>query len=250
MLVVPLSLVLSTSSSRGNAFRWCWGLIMRLTAAPPYSQLAAHYDRFVGRRAVPSRAARLRIQVCASRGFDFPASRILVVGSGLLARNVGVALAWCRSMPSIARHKCWGSPSAVAAGSLVRSCCGITERSFLPQPVDLITMFSFTLNLEVSVAALSEVLESVWAQPAAWRFLDRRFPDTAPERDSPARIAVAHRREFSSVDRVVSAWNRYSLSTPRPPIRRTSLRPAACSGGAPRPTRPLRICFSRRARSR
>jgi ubiquinone/menaquinone biosynthesis C-methylase UbiE len=70
----------------------------------------------------------------------------------------------------------WGVPvyavdrSPQMLGIAARRCrrlpCTLLLRDFhhlvLPETVDLITMFSFTLNLHESAAALSEILDSVW----------------------------------------------------------------------------------------
>jgi ubiquinone/menaquinone biosynthesis C-methylase UbiE len=133
---------------------------MRLTAAPPYSQLAAHYDRFVG-RAQFRHAQRIFEYSVRKQGLRFSSVADFGCGSGLLARHV--ASRWRVPVYAIDR-----SPQML--GIAVRRCrrlpCTFLLRDYrtlvLPQPVDLITMFSFTLNLELSVAALSEVLESVW----------------------------------------------------------------------------------------
>lgn len=149
----------------------------------PYSRLAVHYDGFVGY--AQFRQARRIFEHCVRRlGLHFSSAADFGCGTGLFARHL--ALHWDVPVYAIDR-----SPQML--GIAAQRCrglgCSLLLRDYrnviLPQPVHLITMFSFTLNLVESAQALEQVLESVWRNlmpGGSWivDFLTPRQPLTPP----------------------------------------------------------------------
>jgi ubiquinone/menaquinone biosynthesis C-methylase UbiE len=133
---------------------------MRPSAALPYSSLATRYDRFVGH--AQFHQVRRIFEHCVRRhALRFSRVADLGCGSGLFARHL--ASRWGVPVYAVDR-----SPQmlGIAARRCRRLPCTLLLRDFrhlvLPETVDLITMFSFTLNLQESAPALSEILDSVW----------------------------------------------------------------------------------------
>ena len=174
---------------------------MRPSAAPPYSSLAARYDRFVGH--AQFHQVRRIFEHCVRRhGLRFSRAADLGCGSGLFAQHL--ASRWGVHVYAVDR-----SPQML--GIAARRCrllpCTLLLHDFrhlvLPKPVDLITMFSFTLNLEESATALSEILDSVWrnlSPGGCWivDFLTPRQFVTPPldNSDAEARILSQSRDRF------------------------------------------------------
>ena len=169
---------------------------MRLTASPPYSRLAAHYDRFVG-YAQFRQARRIFEHIVRRQGLRFSRVADFGCGSGLFARHL--ASRWRVPIYAIDR-----SPEML--GIAARRCrwlpCTFLLRDYrslrLPRPVDLITMLSFTLNLEDSAANLPEILDSVWRNllpGGSWiiDFLTPRQPVTPPPDSVCAQARVLSR---------------------------------------------------------
>jgi ubiquinone/menaquinone biosynthesis C-methylase UbiE len=135
-------------------------MTMRLTATPSYSRLAPHYDQFAG-HAQFRQVRRIFDHCVLKHGLRFSRVADFGCGSGLFIRYLASrwpvrVYAVDRSpwMLTIAARRCRGLPCTL----LLRDY----RKLVLPLRVDLITMFSFTLNLEASPATLGEVLDSVW----------------------------------------------------------------------------------------
>lgn len=134
-------------------------LIRTMIAESPYSQLAPEYDDFVGRTQF-CRARRVFDHCVRKHGLTFSSMADFGCGTGLLAQYV--AYYWGVPVYAVDR-------SAPMLRVAVRRCrcrcrpvlCDYRELS-LPRPVDLITMFSFTLNLAMSDQGLTRTLNSVW----------------------------------------------------------------------------------------
>ena len=166
---------------------------MRPSAVPPYSSLAPRYDRFVGH--AQFHQVRRIFEHCVRRhALRFSRVADLGCGSGLFARHV--ASRWGVPVYAVDR-----SPQmlGIAARRCCRLPCTLLLRDFrhlvLPETVDLITMFSFTLNLQESAAALSEILDSVWrnlSPGGCWivDFLTPRQSVTLPPDNSDAKVRI------------------------------------------------------------
>jgi ubiquinone/menaquinone biosynthesis C-methylase UbiE len=133
---------------------------MRLTTASPYSRLAASYDQFAGN--AQFRQVRRIFEHCVLKhGLRFSRVADFGCGSGLFVRYLAsrwpvpvYAIDRSPWMLTIAARRCRGLPCTL----LLRDY----RKLALPARADLITMFSFTLNLEDSTATLGEILDSVW----------------------------------------------------------------------------------------
>ena len=168
-------------------------MIMRPSTVRPYSSLATRYDRFVGH--AQFHQVRRIFEHCVRRhALRFSCVADLGCGSGLLARHL--ASRWGVPVYAVDR-----SPQmlGIAARRCRRLPCTLLLRDFrhlvLPETVDLITMFSFTLNLQESAAALSEILDSVWrnlSPGGSWivDFLTPRQSATPPSSRSGPRVHV------------------------------------------------------------
>lgn len=174
---------------------------MRLTAAPPYSRLAANYDQFAG-NAQFRQVRRIFDHCVLKHGLRFSRAADFGCGSGLFVRHL--ASRWpvpvygidrSPQMLAIAAQRCRGLPCTF----LLRDYRNVV----LPVRVALITMFSFTLNLEDSAATLGEVLDSVWRNllpGGCWivDFLTPRQVVTPPPASvyASARILSRRRQRF------------------------------------------------------
>jgi SAM-dependent methyltransferase len=158
-----------------------------MSIALPYSQLAAHYDEFVG-HAQFRQVRRIFDHCVRAHGLRFSRVADFGCGTGLFAQYL--ASRWCACVYAIDR-----SPQML--GIARRRCQGLRCRFLLsdfrdltlPHPVDLITMFSFTLNLAESAQVLAQVVDNVWHNllPGGFWILDfltpRRPAAFAPHAD-------------------------------------------------------------------
>lgn len=154
-------------------------MIMRNSVAPAYSRLAVHYDRFVGRCQFVQ-VQRMFERCVSKHGISFSSAADFGCGSGLFARYL--ARRWRVPVTAVDR-----SPHML--GVAVRSTCRLPvtfamrdyRKLTLPRPVDLITMLSFTLNLEDSAATLDEILDSIWRNlvPGGYWIVDFLTPGQA-----------------------------------------------------------------------
>jgi ubiquinone/menaquinone biosynthesis C-methylase UbiE len=147
-----------------------------MSIALPYSQLAAHYDEFVG--LAQFRQVRRIFDHCVrAHGLRFSRAADFGCGTGLLAqylashwRALVYAIDRSPQMLDIARRRC--------KGLRCRFLMSDFRDLSLPQPVDLITMFSSTLNLVESARVLAHVVDSVWRnlEPGGYWILDFLTP--------------------------------------------------------------------------
>lgn len=131
-----------------------------MSAAQPYTRLAAHYDEFVG-HAQFCQARRIFEHCERAHGLTFSRVADLGCGTGLFAQYV--ASNWGVPVYAVDRSS---EMLRVAANRHPRCSCILLlcdyKKLMLREPVDLITMFSFTLNLADSKTDVLQTLDSIW----------------------------------------------------------------------------------------